>query len=141
MYQHHPLNHPLYPEWGGPYLIIRTVRDFPGCSVVKTPCFHAGEHRFDPWEGAKIPCHSVLETKKQRNVISLPRVSKLVGISLAEFCLTRLISFECTAYNKASFTLAEAVLEWGHWLFRSLLCVAWCMSLGRRGARKVIKRA
>ena len=24
---------------------------FPGCPVVKTPCFHCREHGFDPWSG------------------------------------------------------------------------------------------
>lgn len=74
-------------------------------------------------------------------MISLPRVSKL-GEHLPGriFVLPRLISFECAAYNKASFTLAEAVLEWGHWLFRPPLCSL--VHVPRQGgARKVIKRA
>ena len=28
-----------------------TSREFPGGSVVKSPCFHCREHEFDPWSG------------------------------------------------------------------------------------------
>ena len=34
--------------------------NFPGSSVVKTPCFQCTEHRFDPWSGNKDPtCHGM----------------------------------------------------------------------------------
>ena len=58
------------------------VRDCPGSSVVKTPCFHCGELGFDPWSRSRS-CMQYLFIKKkerypsasQRNVVEEVRLS------------------------------------------------------------------
>ena len=39
--------------------------DHPGCSVVKTPCFHCRGHRFNPWQG-NLTSHTLPDAVKKK---------------------------------------------------------------------------
>ena len=45
----------------------RTVQDFPGGPVVKTPCFHCrGRRRFDPWSVGGLNSHKPRGTARKK---------------------------------------------------------------------------
>ena len=44
-------------------IIMKSMRDFPGGPVVKTPCFQCRAPGFDPWSGNYIP-HAITKSPR-----------------------------------------------------------------------------
>ena len=56
------------------WLRSSTTGEFPGGPVVRTPCFHCREHRFNPWSGNYNPANcDVWPKKNRRNSITFSR--------------------------------------------------------------------
>ena len=94
------------------------VGEFPGCPVVRSPCFHCNGPGFNPWSGNKDPASHGIWSKKEEKKCSCQR-TKLQDCYLSAFLCS--MAMECTPY----FSHCLPILLKAEWVGE----LAWCRSI------------